>query len=226
MGAANTRPMMTTTAPWWGPLLAAAIGGLLAIFGGLITGRVNARLQREKLAHDDRVRREEQDRERQAIRSIVFALLSDLKMLTSIAKRTAEFDPARWRPAVNRLLHRADQLETAAALADNNLSFIVLEAAFDVERRLQTIEQLRPPRIEDAPPGPYPPAKLWLRSHRIVYLNGIRGHARVADFSVGRALEMLGGSSGSPEPEPSIDDLIKQHFGSDAEASDIDSKQV
>jgi hypothetical protein len=102
---------------------------------------------------------------------------------------------------------------------DANLILVVLEAAFDVEHRLQAIEQLQPPRIEDAPPGPHPPAKLWLRSHRIVYLNAVRGHARVADFSVERALKMLGGSSGSPGPEPSMDELLEQRFGSDAEAS-------
>jgi hypothetical protein len=117
------------------------IGGLLAPFGVMITGFINASLQREKLAHDDRVRHEEEDRERQAIRRIVFALLSDLKAPTSIAKQTAEFDSGRWRVTADRLLHRADQLETAAALADNNLILVVLEAAFDVERRLQTIER-------------------------------------------------------------------------------------
>ncbi len=225
MRAANPRPMTTMTAPWWVGILAAVIGGLLALCGVMVAGFINARLQREKLAHDDRVRHEEQDSERQAIRNIVFALLSDLKTLTSIAKQSAEIDPARWRVAVDRLLHRADQLETAAALADNNLIFVVLEAAFDVEHRLQTIEQLRPPRIEDAPPGHYPPAKLWLRSRRIIYLDTVRGHARVADFSVERALKMLGGRSGSPEPEPSMEQLLEQHFGgeSDAEASGVDS---
>jgi hypothetical protein len=215
--------MAAMTAPWWVGILAAVIGGLLALLGVMIAGFINASLQREKLAHEDRVRHEEQDRERQAIRRIVFALLSDLKMLTDMAKRTAEFDPARWRVSVDRLLHHADQLETAAALADNNLILVVLEASFDVERRLHVIEQLRPPRIEDAPPGPHPPAKLWLRSHRIVYLNDVRGHARVADFSVVRALPMLGGSSASPEPEPATDDLLEQRFGRDAEASGADS---
>jgi hypothetical protein len=197
-------------------------GGILALFGVMITGLINAKLQRDRLAYDNRVRDEEQVRERQAIRSIVFALLSDLKMLTRDARRTAEFDPARWRVAVDRLLHRADQLETAAALADNNL-VAVLEAAFDVERRLQMIEQLPPPRIEDAPPGPYPPAKVWLRSRRIVYLHEIQGHAMVADVSVERALSMLGGSSGSSEPELSTDELLKQRFGRDEEASGVNS---